>query len=171
MVDKKEDLGRMMVMMKKTIKFFAIGLVITLLGVGLFYGIKYFGYRTAPEYNVSKKLKELERQYAEDPYGGDTPEETLRLFINALKKGDTDLAAKYFVLDKQEEWRNELLIIKEKGLLDEMVRDVGKLNKKYPLVKNDPNRFIFEAYNEQKDLVMQADIAKGPNGKWKILDL
>jgi hypothetical protein len=158
-------------MMKKTIKFFAIGLVITLLGVGLFYGIKYFGYRTAPEYNVSKKLKELERQYAEDPYGGDTPEETLRLFINALKKGDTDLAAKYFVLDKQEEWRNELLIIKEKGLLDEMVRDVGKLNKKYPLVKNDPNRFIFEAYNEQKDLVMQADIAKGPNGKWKILDL
>ena len=40
-----------------------------------------------------------------DTYGGDTPQETLDLFIAALEKGDTDMAAKYFVVYKQEEMR------------------------------------------------------------------
>ena len=43
-----------------------------------------------------------------DTYGGDTPQETLDLFIAALEKGDTDLAAKYFVVYKQEEIADEL---------------------------------------------------------------
>jgi len=35
---------------------------------------------------------------SEDTYGGKTPEETLNLFIEALKKEDLELASKYFVL-------------------------------------------------------------------------
>lgn len=38
---------------------------------------------------------------AQDTYGGKTPQETWQMFIEALKKGDTDLAAKYFVVDLQ----------------------------------------------------------------------
>lgn len=43
----------------------------------------------------------LEEQYKNDTYGGDTPEETLRLFVEALEKKDYSLAAKYYVPEKQ----------------------------------------------------------------------
>ncbi len=158
-------------MWKGFLKFLGVALGIVLLGVGALFGLQYWQYRTSDEYRAIQDLKDLERQYAEDPYGGDTPEETLRLFIDALKAGDMELASKYFVLDKQEQWKNDLLIIQEKGLVDEMVRDLERLGNKYPLVEGNDNRFIFEAYNEQKEFVMQADIAKASNGKWKILDL
>src|SRR6266403_2009295 len=39
----------------------------------------------------------LEAAYKNDPYGGATPEETLKLFIDALEKKDYALASKYFV--------------------------------------------------------------------------
>ena len=158
-------------MLRNVAKFGGIALLIALLGIGVLYGIQYWRYRSSPEYRVLQDLKNIERQYAEDSYGGETPEETLRLFIEALKNGDTDLAAKYFVLDKQEEWREDLVKIKEKGLLKDMIRDAEKLNSKYPLIDGDNNRFIFEAFNENGELILQADIAKGPNGKWKIVDL
>jgi len=39
-----------------------------------------------------------EKAMSEDTYGGKTSEETLNLFIEALKKEDLELASKYFVL-------------------------------------------------------------------------
>src|SRR3989338_11380437 len=45
----------------------------------------------------------LEAQYKNDPYGGATPEETLRLFIEALEKKDYTLASNYFVPEKRGE--------------------------------------------------------------------
>ena len=38
----------------------------------------------------------------EDTYGGKTPQETLDLFVDALKKGDVELASKYFALNDNE---------------------------------------------------------------------
>ena len=38
-----------------------------------------------------------EKPYREDTYGGKTPEETYDMFLDALRKGDTTLASKYFV--------------------------------------------------------------------------
>ena len=49
--------------------------------------------------------KKLEAAYRNDKYGGVTPEETFNMFIVALEKGDVELASKYFVLNKQEQWR------------------------------------------------------------------
>lgn len=43
----------------------------------------------------------------EDTYGGKTPQETLDLFIDALKKGDVDLASKYFLLKEDEGFSRE----------------------------------------------------------------
>lgn len=45
--------------------------------------------------------KQLEAQYKADIYGGDTPEETLKLFVGALEKKDFELASKYYVPEKQ----------------------------------------------------------------------
>ena len=101
-------------MLKSVLKFLGMGLGIAVIGVLLLLVVQYFRYRNSPEYQVTQNLKNLEKQYAEDPYGGDTPEETLRLFVDALKTGDMELAAKYFVLDKQQEWREDLAKIEEK---------------------------------------------------------
>ncbi|MBU4480180.1 hypothetical protein KKG48_01915 [Patescibacteria group bacterium] len=46
-----------------------------------------------------KKVDELKVQ---DTFGGKTPEETLQLYIDALKSGDIELASKYFRLEDQE---------------------------------------------------------------------
>lgn len=45
----------------------------------------------------------LEAQYKNDPYGGATPEETLKLFIEALEKKDYTLASNYFLPEKRQE--------------------------------------------------------------------
>lgn len=142
-----------------------------MLGSVAIYLVKYYSDTSDPQYRAEQQLKELQKQYAEDPYGGNTPEETLRLFIEALKAGDTDLAAKYFILDKQEKWKRDLAVIKDKGLLDDTIKDLERLRKRYPL-GNDNNRFIFEFDALKSDeLTMQADISRGPNGKWKIIDI
>jgi hypothetical protein len=50
-----------------------------------------------------EKYRAAEREYVAamtaDTYGGKTPEETLQLFIDALKAGDIELASKYFALE------------------------------------------------------------------------
>lgn len=154
--------------MKSVFKFVLGFLVIAGLGAAGILLVRYLGYRGSEEYKVRQELQKIEKQYAEDPYGGDTPEETLRLFIDALKKGDTDLASKYFVLDKQERWRNELLIIKEKGLLDEMVRDLER--KKYKHSISD-DQITFSIANDENEVALTILLGRGPNNKWKILDL
>ncbi len=60
----------------------------------------------------------MEKKYREDTYGGDTPEQTLQMFIDALKKGDTDLASRYFEIEKQDKWRGDLKVGKENGSLN-----------------------------------------------------
>ena len=150
------------------LKFLLPVLVLIVLGFGAIFGARYLQYRNSPEYQTLQDLKKLEKEYAEDTYGGDTPEETLRLFIDALKKGDTDLAAKYFVLDVQPEWREGLAKIKEKGLLEEMVKDLEKLEK----TKENPDEVFYVATNEKNIVSIQLIIGKNPYSNiWKIYEL
>lgn len=46
-------------------------------------------------------VAEREAAYKADQYGGATPEETLRLFVEALEQKDYVLASKYFVVEEQ----------------------------------------------------------------------
>lgn len=59
---------------------------------------------------LQKYEDELKAKYTADTDGGKTPEETIGLFIAALKAGDIEKASKYYVLEKQEE---ELRHLKE----------------------------------------------------------
>lgn len=68
------------------------------------------------------KLEAYKKAMEEDTYGGKTPEETLQLFIDALKKEDVELASKYFALDDDtartdEKWLNGLVKAKEQNKL------------------------------------------------------
>ena len=44
-------------------------------------------------------IKTMEDALRADTYGGKTPQETLNMFVSALKAGNLDLASKYFYLD------------------------------------------------------------------------
>jgi hypothetical protein len=59
-----------------------------------------------------------------DIYGGETPEETWAMFLDALKKEDFELASKYFVADKQADYLDMFKTVKEKGYYDEMMADL-----------------------------------------------
>ncbi len=67
---------------------------------------------------IEESKKQREKLLSNDHYGGKTPEETLALFVEALKKKDYKLAAKYYVPWKWEEMENrmELLVSKEDRL-------------------------------------------------------
>ncbi|MEK7091942.1 MAG: hypothetical protein AAB900_03060 [Patescibacteria group bacterium] len=54
------------------------------------------------------QIENLKEAYRQDTYGATTPEGTLKLFIEAFQKGDVDLASKYFVVEKQEEYRDKI---------------------------------------------------------------
>lgn len=50
---------------------------------------------------AEKQQKEIEQMYKNDTIGGKTPEETFDMFLDALKKGNIDLASKYYELSVQ----------------------------------------------------------------------
>lgn len=54
------------------------------------------------------EIADKKAKIAADIYGGKTPQETLDLFIAAVEKGDYELASKYFVVERQEEWKENL---------------------------------------------------------------
>lgn len=68
--------------------------------------------------------KQAEEQLRNDKYGGKTPEETFDMFIAALEKGDVELASKYFILNKQEQWRKTLEEYKTSNLLSDFVSEL-----------------------------------------------
>lgn len=72
---------------------------------------------------LEEKLKEME---AQDNFGGATPQETFSAFVEALKAGDTKLASRYFVFNKQEQMAKELAVGKENGVLDLLIGDLEK---------------------------------------------
>lgn len=57
----------------------------------------------------------LEEQYKNDTYGGDTPEETLRLFVEAIEKKDYELAAKYYLPEIQNDALDDIGAATESG--------------------------------------------------------
>lgn len=87
----------------------------------------------------------LEKQYREDTYGGKTPEETFDMFIAALEKGDTELASKYFVLNKQEQWKKTLEEYKTGALLSDFVGELKNTAEKWQKTSSsDENSVSFE---------------------------
>lgn len=57
---------------------------------------------------VNQAMADFETAMRNDTYGGKTPQETLNMFIDALKKGDVELASKYFMLDTNTQSPNYL---------------------------------------------------------------
>lgn len=90
---------------------------------------QYWQYTHSMYYQQMKAVKMIEAQQKEsDKWGGKTPEETVRLFTEAVKKGDFELASKYgnaeLIKPKLEQLKNDdklSVLIKglENGKLEE----------------------------------------------------
>ncbi len=67
-------------------------------------------YEEAEKYEEQRKAltSKYNRMLRDDHYGGKTPEDTLKLFVDALKKKDYSLASKYYVPEKWEQAEREM---------------------------------------------------------------
>ncbi len=52
--------------------------------------------------NLKRGQEELYQRQLADTYGGKTPQETLRMYVEAVEAGDYELASKYFVEENRE---------------------------------------------------------------------
>lgn len=157
----------MMKQRKKNIKFFKLRHIIIFI-IFLIFGlitswlIWYFSaevqqarqYKKDAEILVAK-IQKQEEEYAIDTYGGETPEETYGMFLQALKMEDIDLASKYFILGKQEEYKQFLIDIKNNNKWDEMIEDLfNPDNQKGEMKEN--NTYVIRVYNIENYLIAQA---------------
>ena len=104
-------------MFKKIIKIIIIAIVFLLIVVaGYIAGnlTKYGLDVRKADKTVERFQGSLEEPYKKDVYGGKTPEETWAMYIDALKKGDIDLAIKYYAVGDQE--KREKFLAEEKQI-------------------------------------------------------
>ena len=64
-----------------------------------------------------------------DRHGGQTPEQTWQMFIEALKKQDLDLASKFFVLERQGDKEDEFVKLKQENVLQEWINKLPTTDK------------------------------------------
>ena len=95
--------------------------------------------------NFEKEIADKKGKIAADTYGGKTPQETLDMFISAVEKGDYELASKYFVVERQDKWKDDLVSIAKDNKLNiflnplkEARNNIGEYseNKKIYLINN-----------------------------------
>ena len=145
-------------------------LVIAVGGFGYFFWHEYVS--PSPDREFAEFQKRYVVEMTADTYGGKTPQETLNLFIDALEKGDADLAAKYFMLDdklSRDQWVKSLEELKRKDLLDDMARDLKKVK---GMTGDDENDFGFELYDNTGVVSALIDMQLNTYSEvWKIEDL
>lgn len=154
---------------KKLLKSVLIIFLSCVVLVGLFWG-----WTVYDQWRGQKKIQEIAEgmQKAKDEwykmqmadiYGGKTPQETLNMYIDAVEKGDYELASKYFVIEKQEE---ELEVLKNSQSSN--VEEVLSLLK---LTVASTGSFSSDktGYVIRKPLLV--DFQLYPNNIWKIIEI
>lgn len=117
-----------------------------------------------------KGMSEFEAAMRADTYGGKTPQETLDMFVDALKKGDVELASKYFALNgplSRGEWKTEIEKRKEE-IIGVAIRAVPT-----PKQEKSETTFWFSVYDQQnKETQQLIEMSFNSSaGVWKIESL
>ena len=140
--------------------------IIVIVGGGFFVWERYLSPQAKSNRETQKNYEKYlawEENYkkamTEDTYGGKTPEETLKMFIEALKKKDIDLASKYFALNTNEnseyyltrrEWEEGLRKAKEEGRLGEVTKELETA--KLTETSSQLDTAWFTIYDTQKEI-------------------
>ena len=158
---------------KNYTKWWVLWIVVIVFAGGWFL----FGSKKNPSYDFDKQQSDLYQQalndwvekQKKDTYGGNTPQETWNMFIDALEKGDVELASKYFVVGKQDAWIANLKNIKKNNQLDFMISDLSENYKLTGYTKANDFRYV-----KKDDGIVIAEVVLVLNeytNKWKIESL
>ena len=128
-----------------------------------------YAFRDVPT-DGSEVIAEFEAAMAADTAGGTTPEETLSLFVAALRANDAEGAAEYFLLDDElsrEKWVVRLNDLKRRGLLARMADDIEEnAVLGTPSYEGDAGFFI---RNPDGTISTEIDMELNPfSGVWKL---
>jgi len=171
--------------MAKRVIIFSLGaLGMALVGFVVLFAIQSYNNHNSPAQQLLRQAEELEQRIYADKDGGDTPQETLQLFIAALQKGDFDQAARYYVVPSQEKERGELAGYTKEEIKNVLDHVQAALNGKLK-VESGRATFSYVAYikggyfetDGQKIPVPDGDVTRtiklseNPNKIWKILYL
>lgn len=139
---------------------FIIGflIIMILVGGGFFVWEKYL----SPQAKINRETQKNYQKYLdwqanyekamkEDTYGGKTPEETLQMFIEALRKDDIELASKYFIIGTDGNLKKDLIEgLKKAKEEDRITFIIDITNKsKFDLIHSDKETAWFTVNNEK----------------------
>ncbi|MBI2446204.1 MAG: hypothetical protein HYV51_00050 [Parcubacteria group bacterium] len=130
-------------------------------------GWQYWQYTQTPYYQQMKAVKAIEKDLKEqDKWGGKTPEETVRLFTEAVKKGDFDLASKY---GRSKDIKPALEKINNDGNINLLIKDLenGALEES-PGFAGEYFDLIIKENNKRKYSILT--MYKSDSGTWKIVE-
>lgn len=148
--------------------------VLLLVFFGLFVGYVFgviISFKFAPyivQMKYEKWMNEYLKPYKEDFTGGETPEETVDLFIVALKEGNYELASKYFVVEKQDRQYKDLVVIKEVGKGQELIDELENAKKIWHKENLSEKNIEFWYNVKEGDSSRDIGLSKNINNKWKI---
>ena len=141
----------------KKIILWVVGVIIAVLAFLWFLGA--YGYQIQNYFiqkSQEKYLAQIEENRARlleaqknDTYGGKTPEETLDLYVTALKAGDIELASKYYEVSAE----NPALQKNEFEVLKRVYNEDGNLNIAIENLKNILNS-KFKKFNSDSEFVV-----------------
>jgi len=156
---------------KFAVGFFGVIIGILILYTAGFWAVYYYK-QWQGQRAVQKLAVELERIEKEDyeramadTYGGKTPQETLQMYIDAVEKGDYELASKYFIEEKREKELNSLNKT-TKEFIDKYLYLLKKSTDGYFSPDDIPGRKEFFI-----DKPIYIRIGLYPNGIWKIIEI
>lgn len=142
-----------------------IGIILLALVV---YVAAFWFHRKEAALQLAERARNLENEIYQkqlaDTYGGKTPQETLQMYIDAVEKGDYGLASKYFVIEKQDYWKNELNQISQESKISNFL---SPLKQAYGSAgEYSADHRGFSIYNP-----VGVDFVLYPNGIWKIKEI
>jgi hypothetical protein len=155
-------------------KFGVIAAVLIIAGLVAGYAIGIFAYLKiigpyAAEMKYKAFLEDYLKPYKEDFIGGDTPEETIDLFIAALKKGDYELASRYFVVGEQKVWEKDFKESKRENI-EKWIIELESNKNSWHKELQDENRieFWYNTGEGESERTNSIYLRKNINNKWKI---
>ena len=157
--------------------------IIVIVGGGFFVWERYL----SPQAKLNRETQKNYEKYlaweenykkamTEDVYGGKTPEETLKMFIEALKKEDIELASRYFALETNTQnpdylTRNKIInTLQEKKQKGKLQYIIDSLSRAVP----DSTKSIYEGdygfiVYEKGEIISEINMEfNKESGVWKI---
>jgi len=153
----------------KILKKVLLVLFVFYLGAVIGYNFFYWLHKKTREIEIKKGEEVMRQFYLKDTYGGKTPQETVDLFILALKNQDIDLAVKYVKESERKNAKNKLEeIIKNKNL-DKAIEKLSFLQQRETTIPDYYAEFVL--IDSDNIVIYSVSLEKNKyNNLWKITD-